>query len=84
MAIYAWQSSNETGAGAAQGDLGFYLSLKSITPILVLIVSIPYLWGLYTYRNTNKNGLLTTVSYLTYANIFVVTWCWVYVFYFWR
>ena len=83
MAWHAWIASNETGAGAAQGDLGFYLSLRMITPILLVITGIPFAWALYSGRNNIKVAMLSSVSILFYVNTLIILWCWYYVFNLW-
>jgi uncharacterized protein YjbI with pentapeptide repeats len=61
-------AGNQTGARAAQGNLGFYLALKVITPILLGITGIPYLWRLYSGRSKLKgvrlNRLLVAAACL--------------------
>ena len=84
MAVHAWNASNETGAGAAQGDLGFYLALRVITPIILTITGVPFLWGLYIKSINIKSALLSRTSLLFYLNTAIVIWCWLYVFYLWK
>ena len=83
MAIQAWYASNETGAGAAQGDLGFYLALMSITPVLLIITGIPYLWGLVVDNRNMKSALTSRISILFYINTTIIIWCWYFVLYIW-
>jgi hypothetical protein len=84
MAFYAWVASIQTGTGAAQGDLGFYLVLWFITPILLIVTGIPYVLGLYAGRSNIKSALTSWVSRLFYLNTAIIIWCWYYVFNLWH
>lgn len=84
LAANAWLASNETGAGAAQGSLGFYMILKLITPALLSITAIPYAWGLYSGRRNLVTAFLSLNSNLFYLNAGVLAWCWYFDMYVWR
>ena len=84
MAFHAWVASIQTGTGAAQGDLGFYIALWFITPILLIVTGIPYVLGLYTGRRYIKAALTSWISRLFYLNTAINFWCWYYVFNLWH
>jgi hypothetical protein len=85
LAFGAYHSSKEVGAGAAQGDLGFYMVLQVITPVVLLIVGL--LWGLawFSGRKLASVGRLSSLAaWLALATVLVTGWNWFFLFALWK
>lgn len=85
MAMEAYLGSQEVGAGAAQGDLGFFMLLTIVSPIIVL--STAFLWWLAgraakATKVTEKQSAL--VRSLTVTNVLALGWNWFYLYAFWK
>jgi hypothetical protein len=85
LAYVAFEGSHETGAGAAQGDFGFWLILRLVTPITLSVTVAIFLVEICGRRSRSIAATLTSpVAVLTYLNVLGLLWNWVYLFLFWR
>jgi len=85
MAYSAYESSNQTGAGAAQGNLGFYIVLGLVTPIVLGRTAVAFATGLAARREGPiGTALVGPVAIAAYCSVLGVAWNWIYLFTFWR
>jgi heme/copper-type cytochrome/quinol oxidase subunit 2 len=85
LAYGALQGSRETGAGAAQGDLGFYMVLRVVTPIVLLVTAIAFIAGVSARRGAEfGTALIEPAALLAYVSALGIGWNWIFLFYFWR
>lgn len=85
LAFEAYHGSKEVGAGAAQGDLGFYMVLQVITPVVLLIVAL--MWGLVWFSGRRLVSVGRPSSFATWlalAIVLVTGWNWFFVFALWK
>jgi hypothetical protein len=85
LAVAAYVGSHETGGSAAQGDLGFFMVLLRLTPVILLSAGAG--WPLDWFalkRLSNRRGRFHAGAWLTIAVLLVVAWDWLYSFVFWR
>lgn len=83
LASHAYQASRETGAGAAQGDLGFFMVLMVVTPGVLLLTGASWWLG----RRRGEGARTTTLGWanlLAAGSVLALCWNWVYLFVFWR
>jgi heme/copper-type cytochrome/quinol oxidase subunit 3 len=83
LASHAYQASREVGAGAAQGDLGFFMVLMVVSPVVLLLSGASWWLG----RRSTEGERNTTSSWanLLVAGILLgLCWSWFYLFAFWR
>lgn len=85
LAVSGYRSSLETGGGAAQGDLGFYLLLVATTPIVLLITVAGWAIARLALNRISEGRAMTpVVSSLCAASVLGVGWNWIFLFWFWR
>jgi hypothetical protein len=83
LSVVAYGGAQETGGGAAQGDLGFFLILLAATRVvaLLLIGAVLVAWRTGTRPNSR-------VHHATYAAALAaavaMAWNWLFLFVFWR
>ena len=85
LAVGAYLGSKEVGAGAAQGDLGFFLLLLVVTPVIVSLASL--LWWverLVTRQSPPGPARFSIVGYLSLASVAVIAWNWFFLLVLWR
>jgi hypothetical protein len=85
LAALAYRGSKETGGGAAQGDLGFFVILVPVTAAVVG-VTLGAIWidRLVARRvNSMKRGLLSVLR-LSAAAWIVLAWDWFFLWFVWR
>jgi uncharacterized membrane protein len=85
LAVAAYFGSHEAGGGAAQGDLGFFMILLRLTPVILLSAAVG--WALECFalkRSPNRRDRFQADAWLAIAILLVVAWDWLYLFVFWR
>ena len=87
-AVLAWSAltgSQEKGAGAAQGNLGFYLVLRLITPAVVALVAFALLIEWWAERRTPRSHSWSrTNRALGVGCALAIAWNWFYLLVEWR
>jgi len=83
LAAVAYSGSKATGAGAAQGDLGFFLVLRMITPAFAILVAVTILLEQAGRRSVGPRLRPATWA-LSLAAVLVMAWNWLFLFYFWK
>ena len=85
MAYHAYEGSKQTGAGAAQGDFGFWMVLRVVTPIVLVVVAVATGIGLSFRRSANSSSVWFSaelvLGFLTFIGL---AWNWLYLFAFWK
>lgn len=83
LANDAYQASREVGAGAAQGDLGFFMVLMVVSPVVLVLTAASWWLG----RRSTEGERNTTsgwVNLLAAGSLLGLCWNWFYLFAFWR
>ena len=82
LASHAYQASQEVGAGAAQGDLGFFMVLSVVSPV-VLLLTVAAWWLARRRGDGVENAPSRWANVLAASNVLVLCWNWVFLFAFW-
>jgi hypothetical protein len=85
LAFEAYEGSKEVGASAAQGDLGFYMVLQVITPLVLLVVGL--LWWIARLsgrRLVSVERPSSLAAWLALAIVLVTGWNWFFLFALWK
>ncbi|WP_082512575.1 hypothetical protein [Afipia sp. Root123D2] len=80
LAIAAFTGSRETGAGAAQGDLGFFMLLVPATVVIFIALILAVLLRLL-FSNSKGDKLFWVIGA---SAVFGVIWDWSFLLLFWR
>jgi hypothetical protein len=85
MAMIAYNGSKETGGGAAQGDLGFFMILAPITAVVVGVTLLAVWIDRSSARHAkSSNRSLLSVLWISAAAWCVLAWNWFYLWFIWR
>ena len=85
MAIHAFNASKNSGAAAAQGDLGFFLILVVVSPLVVVLTTLSvWFYTLVRPRTGRPRSDLRLTVMLCFLNFLALAWNWVYLLFFWR
>jgi hypothetical protein len=79
LAVVAYRGSKETGGGAAQGDLGFFMILMPMTASIVGVTLLS-LWGERRFAARRKSPAL----WLSVATWCALAWDWFFLWFVWR
>ncbi len=85
LARVAYLGSRDTGGGAAQGDLGFYMELSVLT--VPVLLGTAALWWIDRYFVLTRRAALAPaklVHYLAAVGVLTLGWNWLYLFNFWK
>ena len=83
LASHAYRSSQEVGAGAAQGDLGFFMILMVVSPVVLLLTGASW-WLGRRGAEGERNSTTRWANLLGAASLLGLCWNWVYLFAVWR
>lgn len=83
LAVHAFRSSQEVGAGAAQGDLGFFMVLMVVSPVVLLLTAASW-WLGRRGAEGKSNSTTRWANLLGAASVLGLFWNWVYLFAVWR
>jgi hypothetical protein len=83
MAFVAYRGSREVGAGAAQGDLGFFMVLLVVSPVVLLLTA--FSWWLVSRQAVRTVRVGSTLAnWLGATSLLALGWNWLYLFLFWK
>jgi hypothetical protein len=85
LAWSAHEGSQEVGGGAAQGDLGLFMILIVISPVMLGVTALS--WGLEAFalaRPVWRWSPPTPVNWLAVGSVLALTWNWLYLMFFYR
>jgi hypothetical protein len=85
LAVVAYQGSKEVGAGAAQGDFGFFLILCPATAIIVCVTMLSF----WVERRCAKRAeppvsASSLLLWVSVASLCAVGWDWFFLLTIWR
>lgn len=85
MAYGGFENSQATGAGAAQAEVGFFMVLLPVTPIVLGLTVIALVAGLYARPVKGlSQALRSPVVLLACLSVAVIGWNWFFLFQIWR
>ena len=85
LAYGGYENSQETGAGAAQAEVGFFMILQLVTPILLVLTVVALLTGLYARPASGlAHALRRPVLLLSCLSVALIGWNWFFLFQIWR
>ena len=82
LGIAAFISSRETGAGVAQGDLGFFMVLSAATPVILILVGLSFVLMLRRQNKGSKN--LRLLPALCGLALLALVWDWFFLLAVWK
>lgn len=84
LAYGGFENSQATGAGAAQAEVGFFMILGLVTPILLVLTVVALVVGLYARPvNGLSSALRSPVLLLACLSVAVIGWNWLFLFQIW-
>lgn len=83
LASHAYGSSKEVGAGAAQGELGFFMVLMVASPVVLLLTGASW-WLGRRGAEAERNSTMRLANLLGTASMLGLCWNWVYLLAVWR
>ena len=85
LAWHARAESGEQGAGAAQGDLGFYFVLVVATPVAAALVAVAMALDSYARRRSSPSTAQSPfINALCLGCALLFAWNWFYLLVIWR
>jgi hypothetical protein len=81
LAVVAFRSSREVGAGAAQGDLGFFMMLIPFTAIVLVAVALSLLRKRWLPQRSKVSRLLDVLCGFA---LLALAWNWFFLLEVWR
>ena len=82
LANHAYQASRELGAGAAQGDLGFFMVLMVVSPVVLVLTAASWWLGRRSAEG-ERNTTSGWANLLAAGSLLRLCWNWFYLFAFW-
>lgn len=84
MAYGGFENSQATGAGAAQAEVGFFMILQLVTPVLLGLTAIALAAGLCARPvNGLSDALRSPVLHLSLLSVAMIGWNWFFLFQVW-
>ena len=79
LAYGGFENSQATGAGAAQAEVGFFMILGLVTPILLVLTAAALVAGLYARPvNGLSSAVRSPVLLLACLSFAVIGWSWLF------
>ena len=85
LAFAAVEGSRLQGGAAAQEDFGFWMVLRVVTPVVLLITTAGFVAALLARRSESVIlALISPAALLAYLSVLGISWNWIYLYFFWR